>query len=182
MCLQLLASLTPSESEQVVSQVFLLFPTVSEIGTTPNGRTHTPILKYGRPVIVAFMTIVNLLPKTMKEYILFHHIGLHPYEVEAAHGVLHPHTVRNCLFMAMHEMAEIGALQTELVKKHIGKLYWIWGHHDQWAPLYLLQRLKTIFGSELRYEMAEPSIAHAFVVGGAQPVADMVYKQLKQFI
>lgn len=105
-CLQILDSLTALDGcgHSQVKQVFLLCPTVMEIAATPNGFTHTPVLNYLRPVIVGFIAIVSILPRIVREYLLIRHIGLHPFEVDAAHGVIQVDTVRNCLFMAMHEM------------------------------------------------------------------------------
>jgi hypothetical protein len=104
-CLQMLDSLTCEQAAaNIVPQTFLLFPTVFDIGATPNGIIHTPVLNYGRPLIIGLIAALSRLPKAVKNYILFRHVGLHPFEVEAAHGVLQVHTAKNCLEMAMHEM------------------------------------------------------------------------------
>lgn len=88
-----------------VARAWLLFPTVFRIADTPNGRTHTPVLRYFRPLVVGAVAVLSLLPRVAREYLLARHIGsTNPFECEAAAGVLQPHVVRNALFMAKHEM------------------------------------------------------------------------------
>jgi len=180
-CLQLLQSLSPADASRV-TKVFMLFPTISDIAATPNGRTHTPVLRFLRPLALGIVAVVAALPHALQHWVLLKHIGLHPYEVEAAHGLLHVATVGNCLRMARDEMAQIGALQVDLVRAHLDRLYFIWGQRDQWAPMHQLRTLQGLFGEQLQYVVAPKEAAHAFVVGGSHLVAPIVYEQMRQFL
>jgi pimeloyl-ACP methyl ester carboxylesterase len=180
-CLQILDSL-PSTLRARVQHTFMLFPTIFDIARTPNGRTHTPVLEYCRPVALAIVGAIGCLPRRLTDYILYRHIGLQPYEVEAARAVLQVHTVRNCLYMANGEMRQIGSMDADLLRRHVDSLYFIWGQTDQWSPLSQLDYLKSLCPPEkpLQYEIADPAVAHAFVVGGAHLVAPMVTRRMKE--
>lgn len=180
-CLQILDALSASDAERI-KQVFMLFPTISDIAATPNGRTHTPALRFLRPVALGIVGVVSLLPRAVQGFILSRAVGMHPYEVEAAHGLLHVSTAGCALRMARDEMAQIGALQIDLVRAHLPKLYWIWGVKDQWAPMHQLQKLKGLFGMRMRYELAHKDAVHAFVVGGSHLVAPVVAEQLRAYL
>lgn len=103
-CLQMLDALPRATATAVVPQTFMLCPTVFDIGATPNGRVHTPVLKYLRPFGLLSIWLLSLLPKSLSDWLIYLNVGLHPYETEAARSVLQVHTAKNCMYMALHEM------------------------------------------------------------------------------
>jgi len=180
-CLHLIEQLE-RDGAALPEHVFLLFPTVFDIARTPNGRIHVPVLRYLRRFTNTIIAPVATLPASLRRYILYRHIGLHPYEVDAAMGLTQPNTVRNAAEMAHGEMELITALQDDLVSRHLSRLRWIWGAHDDWAPLGHLAQLQQRFGDKLQVEIAPDEVAHAFVIGGTHIVAPMVYKHLKTML
>ena len=206
-CLQMLDSLSPSSLSSSpsnaaalaaaaaaadlarIKRVFMLFPTISDIASTPNGRTHTPVLEHLRPLVLGVVRLVGLLPSSLARLALVKAVGLHPYEVEAASALLGaqgqgqgPATVACCLHMARDEMRQIRELQVELVRRNLARLYFVWGQRDSWAPLSQLAKLRELFGTALRFERAHPDAAHAFVVGGAHLVAPVIVEQMRPYL
>jgi pimeloyl-ACP methyl ester carboxylesterase len=177
-------STTLSESDRArVCKAFMLFPTVMDIAATPNGRVHTPALKWLRPVALGIVGMASLLPRSLQRFLLYRAVGLHPYEVEGAQGLLQFRTAAACMLMAHEEMCTIGPLDMErFVRPHMDKLHWVWGQTDAWAPLSQLQRLKDHFGYDLSYELAPKDAKHAFVVGGSHLVAPVIAEQIMPFL
>ncbi len=181
--LHMLNSLSSAADRSRVSQAFMLAPTIMHIASTPNGIVHTPVLRFLRPVALSIVSVVSCLPFSLQKLILAKVVGLHPYEIAGAQGLLRVETAAACLRMAHEEMQQIGSLDLEAeVRPHLNRLYFVWALKDRWAPLSQLQQLKMHFRHELRYELAHKDAAHAFVVGGAHLVAPVVAKQLQPFI
>ena len=78
--------------------------------------------------------------------------------------------------------AQIRSLQTDLIRRNLSRLYWIWALNDNWAPLSYYEKLVQLFGANFNSAVAPTNVAHAFVVGGAEIVAQMVVQQLHKYI
>ena len=98
-----------------VGKCVLLFPTLSNIGATPNGVRLTPAFNYLRGLLGWLVWGVNLLPSAARRRIVAQMSGAtHDRSLDALLGsVLHPAVMQNAFFMAAHEMQEINGLDVE---------------------------------------------------------------------
>lgn len=102
------SSVVPPER---IAQVWLLFPTLTHIVDTPNGRKLLPIFTYYRPAAWLATAAICMLPRPLRVALLRLGIPqLPPGESDAlaaAESLLHPHVAYSALTMALHEMREI---------------------------------------------------------------------------
>ncbi|PVU93226.1 hypothetical protein BB561_003398 [Smittium simulii] len=116
-----------AQKHKLIDQVYYLFPTVTHIRETPNGKKLTMLFQPVTIFIVgwfaAFLRIVvpiNLVARV---------INLYQKDLPLEQ------TTNNCLEMAREEMQSIQGLDADLYMKHGSKFIMYYGTTDGWVPL-----------------------------------------------
>jgi dienelactone hydrolase len=132
MALEVARTLPPDALRAAV----LLFPTVMHIGATVNGTKLLPLFRFGRGVAWVAAAVVALLPSFLQRR-LVSAVGLpkgtDPMAVDATLSLLHPEVAYNALWMALHEMREIVALDEAHARRLQDKLKFYFAQEDGWV-------------------------------------------------
>lgn len=88
----------------VIIKQICLFPTVSHIGSTPNGIKLYPLFCYARPLVGLLARIIGTIPNKLQERFACSFVGSHPHCVFGLKSIIDPIVAKNCLVMAKHEM------------------------------------------------------------------------------
>nr|GAT47842.1 predicted protein [Mycena chlorophos] len=112
-----------------VAQVQLLFPTITHIVKTPNGRRLSWLFKSPMPWIVSWL---SYLARPIPLSVLFRHWPAS--QVRVIQSLVHsPSAIYACLCMADEEMKTIRELDELLLTEHIDKLVFVFGANDDWV-------------------------------------------------
>ncbi|KAI0080372.1 hypothetical protein K474DRAFT_1590061 [Panus rudis PR-1116 ss-1] len=117
---------------QVVSSVFLLFPTIAYIGSTPNGRKLSWLFRPPLPRIVSHTSVLTrLLPLRLISY-LFAEWPL--AQVLVLRDLLHsPFSIYASLTMADDEMKTIREPDEDLLKHYSDRIHLYFAQKDDWV-------------------------------------------------
>jgi pimeloyl-ACP methyl ester carboxylesterase len=162
MALEVARSLPPDALRAAV----LLFPTVMHIGATVNGTKLLPLFRFGRGVAWVAAAVVALLPSFLQRR-LVSAVGLpkgtDPMAVDATLSLLHPEVAYNALWMALHEMREIVALDEAHARRLQDKLKFYFAHEDGWVRPSDPATLRRVLPGAVFVECNEGH-KHAFVL------------------
>jgi len=147
----------------VVSRLFLLFPTIADIADTPNGKKLSWVFRPPLPRAIAiFAHCVYYLPLQM--------LGmLFPSYPRLALSVLHslvrsPQAIFAALSMAHDEMIKIRQLDFELLSRHKDLLWFYFAQCDDWVGQQKAMILGALGNDDVRIFHGGPGIHHAFCV------------------
>ncbi|KAF8078790.1 hypothetical protein FPV67DRAFT_1466481 [Lyophyllum atratum] len=155
-----------------VSAVFLLFPTISQIRDTPNGRKISWLcLPRPRLFISRLSHLARILPLGLLS-LLFR--SWPSSQVLVLQMLLHsPHSILSALHMAHDEMGIIRDLDIGLLDAHKNRLWFYFAEHDDWVGkqkdniLYAfkpdLENVRIVHGSQ--------DIPHAFCINHGEQLA-----------
>eukprot|EP00730_Choanoeca_flexa_P020039 TRINITY_DN9796_c0_g1_i3.p1 TRINITY_DN9796_c0_g1~~TRINITY_DN9796_c0_g1_i3.p1 ORF type:complete len:375 (+),score=43.39 TRINITY_DN9796_c0_g1_i3:28-1125(+) len=161
-----------------VVQGHMLFPTVSHIGTTPRGMTLWPVLRFGRPAVVAIAKAIAQLPLWLRRSVVKQVLGhkAAPEMVDATLSILSPEVGANCLYMGYNELCTLLELDEECLRVHDAKLKWYFGRDDGWVTQYHANDVARIcVRSEIEY--CTKGIGHGFVLEHAVQKAEWIVEQ-----
>ncbi|KAL1921138.1 uncharacterized protein VTP21DRAFT_10854 [Calcarisporiella thermophila] len=171
------------EREQYVQKVIALFPTVYEIGKTPNGAKLSPLfyrfprmmLSYGCDLLRA------LLPSVVFLHLVRTLTGQTSPGLEVtAHKLLNGHVLRNVLYMAHNEMLEIKELDEIFYRASSEKLIFYYSSVDSWAPEAHHHRMLELLASGGMVHLCPDNIPHAFTFRHADVLGKRVAEWLKK--
>ncbi|KAF5374936.1 hypothetical protein D9758_000455 [Tetrapyrgos nigripes] len=115
-----------------VHSLFLLFPTISNIGESPNGRRLQWAFRPPAPYVISKLSyILRLLPLSLVSAVYSHW----PREqINVLLDLLNsPSSIFTCLSMAHEEMNTIRRLETEVLAANKEKLHFYFADHDNWV-------------------------------------------------
>jgi dienelactone hydrolase len=162
MALEVARTLPPDALRAAV----LLFPTVMHIGATVNGTKLLPLFRFGRGVAWVAAAVVALLPSFLQRR-LVSAVGLpkgtDPMAVDATLSLLHPEVAYNALWMALHEMREIVALDEAHARRLQDKLKFYFAQEDGWVRPSDPATLRRVLPGAAFVECTEGH-KHAFVL------------------
>jgi len=165
-----------------VHGLFLLFPTISGIGATPNGRALSWLFKPPIPAIVSRLSVTtNLIPNTVLRYLF------KPWP-EAQLGVLRslissPSTIYSTLSMANEEMKVIKSLTSDeatsdaqLLEGNTEKIWFYFAEKDNWVGMEREVILKIIHkeseDGNVRVVNGQEGVPHSFCITHSELVAE----------
>eukprot|EP01138_Halocafeteria_seosinensis_P008916 gb/GECG01009113.1/.p1 GENE.gb/GECG01009113.1/~~gb/GECG01009113.1/.p1 ORF type:complete len:460 (+),score=25.72 gb/GECG01009113.1/:1-1380(+) len=149
--------------QKVTRKHILLFPTVTHIGSTPNGIKLYPLFCYGRPLAGLTASLLALLPDSWKQLPVKARVGEQPHCVFGLKSIIHSPVAQNCLYMAKHEMEEIRALSPDLVKQHKTQLVWYFSRKDGWNRAGDYNEVLRLVEAE-NVHLCNRGFVHAFVL------------------
>lgn len=117
---------------KAILAVFLLFPTLSNIASTPNGRLLTPFFSpLGRQVLSSLAGLAKYLPESLLAFFFSHwpkqQLGV------LREFISSPQSVHASLSMAHEEMKTIQDLDQALIEQHSNKLFFFYAETDGWV-------------------------------------------------
>ncbi|KAH9824929.1 hypothetical protein DFH28DRAFT_10765 [Melampsora americana] len=147
---------------KIVHHIYGLFPTLSEIGSTGNGRSMSPMfwpislpiihclqlflsLIIPRGILMVLLTLVSTVgkPKSDRRISSSDHLNL------ASQFVLNTNTVASALIMARWEMKEILELDQSFFQRYHQRISLFWTEKDQdlWVNEEEIVKLQTLLDS-----------------------------------
>ncbi|GAA5864457.1 hypothetical protein JCM1840_000506 [Sporobolomyces johnsonii] len=154
----------------LVSSVHCLFPTVSHMATTPNGRRLSPLFSSWalRPVFYS-TSMLSYLPTSLTSKLVSLLTGQSgPGSSTTTELVSSPQTVIAALTMAKKELEQIKDLDEELLREHGAKVWWYWAEdgNDGWVSESAIGEIERVLGDEgrERRERCREGMPHAFVL------------------
>ncbi|KAF8973573.1 hypothetical protein BDZ97DRAFT_1775751 [Flammula alnicola] len=155
-----------------ITAVFLLFPTISNIGDTPNGRLLSPIFL---PLSRSILSSLSILAKHLPDRVLsILHSGWPAHQLRVLQEFISSRgSVMASLSMAHEEMKAILALDTILLENHKDKLYFYYAELDGWVGKERETLLQTFDPSKhsTRIMHGTSGIPHAFCINHGEILA-----------
>ncbi|THV06014.1 alpha/beta-hydrolase [Dendrothele bispora CBS 962.96] len=115
-----------------VESLFLLFPTISQIGRSPNGRRLQWAFQPPFPSIISKLSfLLRLLPSAFLSLVF----SDWPQEqVQVLQELLDsPRSILSCLSMAHEEMNTIRQLEVDILVEHKDRFHFYFADHDDWV-------------------------------------------------
>ncbi|KAI9496891.1 hypothetical protein BDB00DRAFT_807703 [Zychaea mexicana] len=149
---------------QRIHRVVTLFPTIREIGLTPNGITFTKLFSYlPISVISTSATLLSYMSAPLLERLVMLLTGQQgPCAQVTAHRLLKGSVVKNCLYMAQQEMQHVGELDLDFYNAHADKFVIYYSRNDKWAPLDHYEYMKQRFPEHEHLYLCQQDIPHSF--------------------
>ncbi|ORY78849.1 hypothetical protein BCR35DRAFT_291724 [Leucosporidium creatinivorum] len=161
---------TLKQRSTLISQSIHLFPTISHMALTPNGRVLWPLFSsfVSLPVGIATgaLSYLPTRPLTKLVSLLAAQSG-HPAEVTTS-LVSSPATVRAALSMAAEEMKEVTTLDEGLLKEFGERMWWYWARDglDGWVAESSVVEIEGVLDeaghSKEQRERCDEGMKHAF--------------------
>ena len=162
MCLEVMRALP----DTAVARALLLFPTVLEIGASPNGVALMPLFLYCRWALAAAAVALGALPLAAQLAIARRFLppAASPATASAALTIIHPVVGVNALYLALSEMRTIGALDEALARRLGEKCIAYFGAGDPWNRPGDHRLVQQAFGGQGKVLVCEEGHPHGFVV------------------
>ncbi|GAA6058868.1 hypothetical protein JCM10212_002812 [Sporobolomyces blumeae] len=166
-CLQVL-----NQRPSVVSSAHLLFPTISSMSSTPNGRRLSPLFSSWslRPLFLS-TSFLSYLPKSLTSSMVSLLTGQSgPGSAVTNRLVNSPQTVVAAITMAQKEMVIVTQLDRDVLERHGDKLWWYWAEegNDGWVLEESIREIEEVLGDaderKKRRERCREGMPHAFVL------------------
>jgi len=172
--------LLKARSNQVTA-VFLLFPTISYIGDTPNGKKLTPLFK---PLPRYILSSLSRLAKYLPSYVFRMLFPSWPeQQVLVLRAFIGSSTaVHSSLAMANEEMKSIKDLDIDVIEHYQDKLRFFHAEQDDWVGeererlLGLLDLVRVAHPS--RFIIAPAGVPHVFCISHYELVANQCHDWL----
>lgn len=182
-CLRILEALDKKDSETRVVRTLLLFPTISDIGSTPNGKVMTPLFSLiPRYAIASVAHLLSFLPNRVREFVIHTHVGERDEAVfRGAFHMTNFLVAQNVLYMAGCEMREILSVENvaDTVERHLPRITMYCGATDRWCPMSYYHMMCKRF-PDCEIILDDEELRHAFVIGGSAIVGNKSWTWLKR--
>ena len=177
MVLQLMKHLEPSR----VKRAILLFPTIEQMGATPNGIKMSPLFTSWRIPFTFGVWAMSWIPDFVKRYVLRRYFHTTPsnhvdHMIQGAINI-DSKVIHNVLCMANQEMNVVADPPLEVVDTHIDKIVFYYGVNDRWT-------LDSCFSEmaerhpEKEVHLCQQGCDHAFVERSSDEMADFVHSKI----
>lgn len=171
---------TLKQRPQLVSNIVNLFPTISHMAQTPNGRVMWPLFSSVAALPVGLATgalgYLPARPLTKVVSLLAAQSG-HPAEVTTG-LVSSPATVRAALSMAAEEMKRVTSLDNELLASFGGRMWWYWARDglDGWVSESSVEEIESVLDeaghAKAQRQRCGEGMKHAFCLREGESLLD----------
>ncbi|KDQ63374.1 hypothetical protein JAAARDRAFT_29400 [Jaapia argillacea MUCL 33604] len=162
-----------------VTEVFLLFPTISQIASTPNGHRLSWVFRSPFPRIISRLSpVARILPTTLLS-LLFRGWPLPQLHVLKS-LINSPMTIFSALTMAHDEMKTIRELDVALLDEYRHRICMYFAEDDDWVGEQreaILAAFQADPGT-VRIVHGHPDIPHAFCINHGEPLASQCFEWL----
>jgi len=151
---------------ETVDATFLLFPTLSEVAQTPNGRKVSRLCRPPFPRFISAISLVCWLIPTRLLACLFSSWPRQQITVLET-LISSPTTIYACLTMADEEMLQVRELDIALIQQHRAKLWIYYAEKDNWiaeeqTKVEKAMEDQNLLGTVDRITHCRHSVPHAF--------------------
>jgi len=154
---------------EAVDRLFLLFPTVSQIAKTPNGRILSWMFRPPLPKVVSSLSIfAKPLPASV--YSAFFRSWPSSQIRVLQSLVRSPSSIYSALSMAHEEMQVIRDIDNTLLSSHTEKIWVYFAEHDNWVAEHRETVVSTLGHSD-RIVHCQLDIPHAFCLNHGEAMA-----------
>ncbi|KAF8913031.1 hypothetical protein CPB84DRAFT_1957423 [Gymnopilus junonius] len=169
-----------------ITAAFLLFPAISNIADTPNGRLFSANEPIFSPTVRRILSSVTFLTVYLPEYAFTTLYSAWPKEqLRVLRDFLSsPTSVLAALSMAYQEMKYIRDLDLDLLEQHKPKLYFYYAQKDDWIGEERQRVFHAMNAEEqsLNMLLAPKGIPHAFCISHGELVAQQCQEWLQQLL
>ncbi|VDC05282.1 unnamed protein product [Peniophora sp. CBMAI 1063] len=164
------------ERPQIIASMLLLFPTISDIAQTPNGKRLSWLFNRPMPSAVAHLSRLSfLIPQRLLGGVFSDYP---PAQLDVLRSLISsPGSVYTSLTLAHDEMKTIRDLDIQLLREHAEKLHLYFAEQDDWIGderAKIIDALKDLHGSDgpvVKVVHGHEDIPHAFCINHGEAVA-----------
>jgi len=164
---------------EAIQSLFLLFPTISDIENTPNGKKLSVFFRPPFSRLIAHASLVTRLIPGPLLSLMFSHWPKE--QTLVLRSLLNsPSSIFATLTMAHEEMQTIRDLDVELLQAHSHRMHLYFAENDDWVGLQreiVLHAFKQNEGS-VKIVRGHRDIPHAFCINHGEDVAQQCYEWL----
>ncbi|KAF8683344.1 Lipid-droplet associated hydrolase [Rhizoctonia solani] len=173
------------------SGALLLFPTVSNIASTPNGQKLSWLFHHPIPTIVSALSrLISLPPFSAVPYMLSYISKFNEYPTDQLNVIksliTSPHVVYSTLTMAHDEMRTIGSLGSAsstvqaTCERERSRIYACFAAKDEWVGDEVSSVRAML--DEQRVLVRDDDVPHAFCISHSIPVAETCVEWIKEIL
>jgi len=163
---------------EAVDGLFLLFPTISHMRSTPNGRALSCIFQPPIPRIISVMSSIARIPPALLSWFFW---SWPRAQIMVLHSLLSsPSSILAVLTMGHEEMVNIRDLDTALLDEHKDRIWLYYAEKDGWVGNQKEAVLRAIdaYPGYVRVVHGHRDIPHAFCINHGEQLAAQCYEWL----
>ncbi|KAI0265417.1 hypothetical protein BC834DRAFT_879350 [Gloeopeniophorella convolvens] len=154
---------------------FMLFPTISHIGSTPSGRLLSPVFRPPWPRAITYLSfVVRHVPLSVLGMI---ERGWPCHQLQVLHDFLQaPAAIYSAFTMANDEMETVRELDTAFLREFAEDLWFYYAEEDKWVGEQREVVLRAlgetpVSASETRVVRGRNEVPHAFCINHSEEIA-----------
>lgn len=171
-----------------VLKAFLLFPAIEGLEQCPRVSIINPLVTYLRPLTVATLSTLRLLPRSVQNLLVRLYIFLatactspHQTSLRGAANYFRPDCLMACFVFTRDIIQSVRDRDNATIGNHADKLTVYYGRNDHWSPVEYYDDLRRTFpNADVR--LCERGFRHAFVLDRSVEVAVMVREWIEPLI
>ncbi|KAM7315833.1 lipid droplet-associated hydrolase isoform X1 [Ixodes scapularis] len=163
-----------------VKKAILLFPAIESLEECPRVSIISPLVTYLRPVTVATLSAIRVLPRAMQMFLVRLYIFMatscsspHTTSLSGATNYFKPECLMACFVFTRDIIENVKERDNDTIARHLDKLTVYYGRNDHWSPVEYHDDLRRRFPSA-DVRLCERGFRHAFVLDKGAEVGRMV--------
>lgn len=163
-----------------VRKAFLLFPAIESLDACPRVGLINPLVTYLRPLTVATLSALRLLPRAVQNLLIRFYIFLatacttpHRTSLSGAQNYFRPECLMACFVFTRDIIQNVRERDNATIGRHVDKLVVYYGQNDHWSPVEYYDDLRRTF-PEADVRLCDRGFRHAFVLDRSVDVGSMV--------
>ncbi|XP_075549625.1 lipid droplet-associated hydrolase-like isoform X2 [Dermacentor variabilis] len=163
-----------------VRKAFLLFPAIESLDACPRVGLINPLITYLRPLTVAALSTLRLLPRSVQNLLIRFYIYIatacttpHRTSLNGAQNYFRPECLMACFVFTRDIIQNVRERDDATIGRHADKLVVYYGQNDHWSPVEYYDDLRRTF-PEADVRLCDRGFRHAFVLDRSVDVGSMV--------
>ncbi|XP_065280867.1 lipid droplet-associated hydrolase-like [Dermacentor albipictus] len=163
-----------------VRKAFLLFPAIESLDACPRVGLINPLITYLRPLTVATLSALRLLPRSVQNLLIRFYIYIatacttpHRTSLNGAQNYFRPECLMACFVFTRDIIQNVRERDDATIGRHADKLVVYYGRNDHWSPVEYYDDLRRTF-PEADVRLCDRGFRHAFVLDRSVDVGSMV--------
>ncbi|XP_070393135.1 lipid droplet-associated hydrolase-like [Dermacentor albipictus] len=163
-----------------VCKAFLLFPAIESLDACPRVGLINPLITYLRPLTVATLSALRLLPRSVQNLLIRFYIYIatacttpHRTSLNGAQNYFRPECLMACFVFTRDIIQKVRERDDATIGRHADKLVVYYGRNDHWSPVEYYDDLRRTF-PEADVRLCDRGFRHAFVLDRSVDVGSMV--------
>ncbi|KAK8767993.1 hypothetical protein V5799_005227 [Amblyomma americanum] len=171
-----------------VQKAVLLFPAIESLDACPRVSIISPLVTYLRPLTVATLSALRLLPRVVQNLLIRLYIFLatacttpHRSSLRGAVNYFRPECLMACFVFTRDIIQNVRERDNETIARHADKLTVYYGQNDHWSPVEYYDDMRRTF-PEADVRLCERGFRHAFVLDRSVDVGCMVREWIETLL